>query len=77
MKKLSATLGVCMALTVIPEVSAAPWFGKSKALKEENAMLKSDYATLKNKYNTLEEKYASMQEEFAGRLAALEAKTNQ
>ncbi|MBQ8262184.1 MAG: Rpn family recombination-promoting nuclease/putative transposase [Lachnospiraceae bacterium] len=64
---------------------------ENKALKEENAMLKADYAalksenkslmqehvTLKDKYNSLAEKYASMQEEFAGRLAALEAKTNQ
>ena len=64
---------------------------ENKALKEENAMLKADYAALKSenkslmqehvalkdKYNSLEEKYASMQEEFTGRLAALEAKTNQ
>ena len=41
MNKFSAALGVCMALTAASELSAAPWFGKSRSLKEENGIVKN------------------------------------
>ena len=40
MKKITA-LGVCMALAAVSELSATPWFGKSRALKEENGIVKN------------------------------------
>ena len=40
MGKITA-LGVCMALAMVSEVYAAPWFGKSPALKEKNGIVKN------------------------------------
>ena len=41
MNKFSAALGVCMALTAVSELPAAPWFGKSRGLKEDNGIVKN------------------------------------
>ena len=41
MNKFSAALGVCMALTAVSELSAAPWFGKSRGLKETDGIVKN------------------------------------
>ena len=41
MKKLSTTLGVCMTLLAASELAAVPWYGKSRALKEEQGIVKN------------------------------------
>ncbi|MBO5821662.1 MAG: hypothetical protein J6R86_01450, partial [Lentisphaeria bacterium] len=41
MNKFSAALGVCMALTAVSELPAAPWFGKSRGLKEDNGIVRN------------------------------------
>ena len=41
MNKISRILGVCMALCTVAELSAASWFGKSPALKEENGIVRN------------------------------------